>query len=755
MGKAKGKIGFLFCILCFGCLTILSVQAQIAPGQWRIHLPYNDVNDLEEVGDLIYVASEKGFYSFNKNTGEMEVFSTVNGFSDVEVSVIRYHPSAKILLIAYESTNIDLIKGNRIVNISDIFRKQILGLKRINSVNFSGNNAYLSCTFGLVVLDLEKEEISESYTGIGPGGASLNIRSSAVFNGKLYAATDQGVLEGDPARNLSDFNNWRLVYPAAYANHLQVFNNRLYADVDSVLGYFDQNGNWNLFQGNVKRTTVTTRVNNGKLLSAFYGGIWMEDNNGIKDSLRENIIHSAVLDASGIIWTGGLKTGLVRIDPRTLEYRYAQPPGPSFFTSYRIANLHDEIWVTSGGFTPTIAPTFNGNLYYRFAEERWFNKQNHPDLRGMWDFTAIYPDVTSGDVWIGSHGKGLVRFRNGEYVEKYDETNSTLRKVAGLYNEVTGIAMDASGNLWLSNYGVDSALSVRTRKGEWFSYRTASGSLGPMVIDAYGQKWMAVLRDDTRGICVFKEFDAPGSPGQSIILDTKEGSGALPSNGVNTLAIDKDGEIWVGTDEGLAIFFNTRNIFDRGKRNDAQRIVIDDGNDVGYLLGNQVINDITVDGANRKWIATNNGVWLVAADGSAVLRHFTVQNSPLLSNVVKCVGVNGKSGEVFFGTEKGIISYRGDATEAEDKHGNVLVFPNPVRPSYSGNITISGLPDFATVKITDIAGRVIFETLSQGGTAVWNGMGFDGKRPHTGVFLIFTSNRNDEDALVSKLLFLH
>jgi hypothetical protein len=276
-----------------------------------------------------------------------------------------------------------------------------------------------------------------------------------------------------------------------------------------------------------------------------------------------------------------------------------------------------------------------------------------------------------------------------------------------------------------------------------------------MVIDRADQKWMIVPRDNTYGICVFKENDPTGSTFKTRLLDKNKGSGNLPSAEVTALAIDKDGELWIGSEEGLAIMYNPTNIFKGGEETDAQRIIIDDGKDVGYLLGTEVINDIAIDGANRKWIVTNNGAWLIEEDGSKVLRHFTTSNSPLLSNTVKSVGINGKTGEVFFGTEKGIISYRSDATEGSDKHGKVTVFPNPVRETYSGPITINGLPENATVKITDVAGRMVYEMIAEGGTAVWHGRGFNGKRPSTGIYLIFTANDVDEDALVSKLLIVN
>ena len=200
-------------------------------------------------------------------------------------------------------------------------------------------------------------------------------------------------------------------------------------------------------------------------------------------------------------------------------------------------------------------------------------------------------------------------------------------------------------------------------------------------------------------------------------------------------------------------FFNPLRAFDNEE--DAQRIIVEQNGIVGYLLGNEAINDLAIDGANRKWAATNNGVFLLEKDGTSVLEHFTTENSPLPSNIVKSVGVNGVTGEVFFGTENGIVSYGGNATDATDEHSQVKIYPNPVRENYNGNITITGLPDYATVKITDVSGKLIYETLSNGGIATWNGRLFNGSKPKTGVYLIFSSNKEDRESLVSKILIVN
>jgi len=237
------------------------------------------------------------------------------------------------------------------------------------------------------------------------------------------------------------------------------------------------------------------------------------------------------------------------------------------------------------------------------------------------------------------------------------------------------------------------------------------------------------------------------------LLKKGKGIGDLPSNRVNAIIVDKDNEIWIGTDEGLSVFFNPARAFD--PEEDAQRIIVDQNGVVGYLMGSETINDIAIDGANRKWMATNNGAFLVEKDGTSVLEHFTIDNSPLPSNIIKSVGVNGISGEVFFGTESGIISYGGNATEAGDKHTEVKIYPNPVYENYNGDVTIMGLPDYATVKITDVSGRIIYETLSNGGIATWNGRMFNGKKPQTGIYLIFSSNKEDKESMVHKLLIVN
>ena len=238
-------------------------------------------------------------------------------------------------------------------------------------------------------------------------------------------------------------------------------------------------------------------------------------------------------------------------------------------------------------------------------------------------------------------------------------------------------------------------------------------------------------------------------------LTSLPGNGNLPSNEVECLAEDQDGEMWVGTDKGIAVFYCPDQVFSSSGC-DAQQIFIQQDGHTQILLETEVVNTIAVDGANRKWIATqNSGAYLMSADGTQQIEHFTVENSPLLSNEIRSLAINPKTGEVFFGTADGIISYKSDATEGLEDYTDVYVYPNPVKPGYEGPIAITGLIENAIVKITDISGGLIYQTKALGGQAIWYGKNFKGEKAHSGVYMVFCSNDDGSKTFITKILLVN
>ena len=254
------------------------------------------------------------------------------------------------------------------------------------------------------------------------------------------------------------------------------------------------------------------------------------------------------------------------------------------------------------------------------------------------------------------------------------------------------------------------------------------------------------------GLLVFNEgsFTNPADDKWKLFR-SGAGLGGLPSNDVECLAKDKSGFIWVGTSDGIAVIQCPQEAFTSSC--EAVLPVIKEGAFANYLFKGQEVRSIAVDGADRKWVATSSGVWLVSRDGDKVLVNFTEQNSPLLSNDVRRITINGSTGEVFIATAKGLISYRAGATEHDETKSNVLVYPNPVPPGFNGMIGIKGLPENAIIKITEAAGRLVYQTRSLGGQAVWNGRDYKGAKAATGVYLVIAVD--EEEKVVARIVMVN
>jgi ligand-binding sensor domain-containing protein len=235
-------------------------------------------------------------------------------------------------------------------------------------------------------------------------------------------------------------------------------------------------------------------------------------------------------------------------------------------------------------------------------------------------------------------------------------------------------------------------------------------------------------------------------------LDTQNN---LPTNDVRSLAIDLDGHLWIGTKEGLRVLYNASRMFEN-QEVQAREIVVEEGGNLGELLKNQFITDIKVNGNNQKWVATaDSGVFKFSPDGTETLHHFTKENSPLPSNSIRNVTINNQDGKVYFGTANGMVSFQGNAFSARDNFDQVEVYPNPVRPEFKGRLTIRGLQEDSTIKITDISGHLVHETESQGGSIQWDLKNLQGNRVRTGVYLIFISDREGIETTVEKVMIVN
>jgi hypothetical protein len=761
--------------LLFLILIHIPLSAQIAVGQWRDHLPYQNGKMVANAGNLIYYAGEDGLFSYHKTDGDIQRLSKVEGMSDVGYAAIAFSTENNALVVAYKNTNIDLIKDNTIINIPDIRDKQILGNKTINNIHIDGDFAYLACGFGIVVLDLARNEVKETYI-IGAGGNAINVFDIASSPAELFACTESGVMHAPKSgTNLLDFANWHRYddLPTGKFNAGTYFDGRLYVNLTNTPRdtlYFRMNNQWFYLD-----TTYTDRLRNlestdDRLLvirtsSTIEYNIWLQRLRLVYEYGQGQFAlpNHATHDTKGNLWIADRMHGLVRYG-EDFSVSNIRVNGPNSTTAFNISIWDNRCYVASGGFTVMLSNQYDPNGYFTFKDNQWKNVGvfTFPETAPTRDFVRVVTDpFDSRRVYAATWGWGLVEYYDDQFVKLYDTANSTIRPVAGTTDRllISGLAMDRNRTLWVSGAESGELLYAKDKDGNWYGYSfdvTGNITFGDIAIDNIGQKWVVLPRG--AGLLVFNDNGtlANKNDDQARRLNSSVGNGNLASTTTTCVTTDLNGQVWVGTDNGISVFFSPQSVFS-GNNFDSQRILVQQDGYVQYLLENERVTSIQVDGANRKWIGTEGaGVFLMSPDGTQEILHFNRTNSPLFSNNITAIGIDQLSGEVFIGTDKGIISYRGTATYGEPEFdGNkVYAFPNPVRHDYAGPIAIKGLVRDADVKITDVAGRTVFATRAEGGQAIWDGRSIGGERAGTGVYMVFASDSEGNETFVTKVLFI-
>lgn len=752
-------------------VRITGAQTQVPRIEgWRVHPAFSTNNCMDEVDGKIYVGNESAMFTLDKSDLSTEVISRVDGLSDVSVKYICYHKPTKTIIVGYDNLNIDLIQNGVVYNIPDIKNKLIIGEKLLNNISLYENTAYLSCSFGIVVVDIARKRLVDSYVNLGTNGVNLAVNDVEVFDGSIYASSASGIYRASlSSLNLSDYHFWNQTSITADTKFLEVFRNRLYAVTDSATIRNYDGFAWTIFAGAPQDKVNDMRVENDRLIICQLGQIVIETSQGAISTKAYRFIRSALVSKENDLFMFANDNYLMKEDPNTGALDYLAPSGPYATTATRMTyGGSGKLWIAGGGVNGFgigggWGQKFNNNKFYRIENNEWYSFKSSTDPRivNARDFIDVAIHPITKNAFFGSFGYGIVEIQGNDVVNAYDSSNSTLRASnTGTSGPVfvSGITFDSEQNMWVSNFGAVNPLSVRTPNGTWKSFpfpTSVDPRFGFITCDDQDNKWIFSTRG--LGIVVYNSNKTALDASDDMIkvLTKDKENGFLPSNVVLCITKDQKGEMWIGTDQGLCILSNPENVFKSGANYDAHQIVIRTGLVNSNFLGTTAINCIKIDAANRKWIGTANGVWLVSPDGYTVIRNFDMSNSPLLSNVIIEIGIEEKTGEVFFATEKGLISYMGTATEAGDTHGDVLVYPNPVRPDYNGLIAIKGLVSNAYVKITDISGQLVYETRANGGTATWDGRNFTGKRTATGVYLVYSTNAAGDETHVTKILFIN
>lgn len=753
-------------------LIILFSQCSVAQdfsNNWEAFFSYSNIVDLEQSGDLIYVASDNSIFVYDTILNTFETITTVNGLSGDAISQIHFSENKNLLVIAYENGLIQILPEiGDVINIVSIKDKQTIAPanKRINEFLESGDLLYMATDFGIALYNLELLEFDDTYF-IGDNGAQLKINSIDISGGFIYAATTGGGIRRASIANpfLLDFMNWTQLNADIW-EEMTAFNNTVYAVTQgrfvaspNITGAFGGTGLQLPSRARDAFTTVDRITYATRDFILIYDTSLTEVYR-LSDVDGESFNYTNAILLGDDLYIGTETSGMIRqniLDPTDFEFIIAD--GPSFNSIFSVQTLPNELWVTYGSHTVFYTPDNSLKGISHLVEEGWINYSSAEvgALRSIPNVT-INPD-NPNELVVHSMNDGLLEFIDGVAGVNYNINNSTLEGIEPPFNATVRIpdgAYDSQGNLWVIQQQVDLALHRRSPSGQWTAF-----DVGAVYDDVPGGNSTTKMEITSSDKIIFGSTDA-GVIGYDPVTDQfsriTQGiqEGNLINNYVSTVRIDQRGQLWIGSTLGIRVLSSANSLFSDNIP-DSRAIIIEDINDIPReLLADEAVLDIEVDGNNNKWVATgSSGAFLFNPSGRETIFQFTKDNSPLPDNEVRDIAIDETSGLIYFATKNGLVAFKGDRASApQDDLENVYAFPNPVRPGFDGNVTIDGLTNRARVKITDIEGNLVYEAVSQGGSILWDTRSFGGNKVASGVYMLFISTDDNIETTVSKLMII-
>jgi ligand-binding sensor domain-containing protein len=752
-------------LLVFACLLpgadkIAAQTGLIAPiDGWTAYVSHRNTVEITKRNSVIYTITQGGLFSYGINNNEIHQFSTVEGLSGLNPTTVYHDVSSGIVFLGFANGTINYLdEQENIFYISDIERSELFTNKQINRFASRDNLLYVATEFGIVVYDIARKETRISVTKIGSAPSGSAVHDIAFAGGRLWAAMgnrglwsvslqESNITLPEVWRNESDSNG----LTGSNISFVCTSNETLYCKLADTIFSRPPGESWSHAPfpyrdyGYLNATDVATFANQGSLTCV------LRSDNTYLEVDNEGTTNCSYVDGE-TVYIGDRTVGLLQWRDGS-GFENLAPGGPknNFVTDLAAGN--GDLYIAPRGIVPPSARRYDksGIPYFNLHNGGWkINDTRSGDLFAdpdsvYMDFVRTCYDKNTGTCYVGSWGEGIVELKDGDVVRTYTQENSGLNSGSS-QNLIAGLAMDEFGNLWIAQRIANIPLNVKTPDGTWYEF-TPPVPVTPigLIIDDYNNKWIISAG---QGLVVFNDnytLDDP-SDDRSLIVNSNFGTGGLPNNSVTSIAQDLDQQIWIGTNEGVTIVYDPSVIWTSDFQDAACPII-----DGFCLLRDQRVNDIAVDGANRKWLATENGAYLVNEDGTILLDHFTTDNSPLFDNDVKAVAVDHTTGEVFFGTSKGTISFIGRAIDGKEDASELYAFPNPVWDDFEGDVMIKGMRSFSKVKITTPDGRLVRELDSFGGEVPWDRRDIYGNQVRPGIYLIMVADANGEGAGITKL----
>ena len=740
-----------------------------AIGSWKAYpaLQISTYNIPAE--NKIFSLCNGNLFSYNIKDTEIYVYDRINSLHDSQIAFIDYCEKLKVLVAVYSNGNIDLIyDDNSVTNLKQLKESNYSNLT-INNLSISDTEAYISTNFGIVVVDIIKEEFKNTYN------LNLNVICCTRNENNIYMSTTEGCYIGDLSLNLLDKNNWKRVSDFVF-HDIVVFKNEMFCMFKNISFYhLDKNLSYSKILD--QPSFITT--NNNKMIVGNSEKIYVFDSTDKYQTYTENNNFNMLAYQNGIYWAS---CGIKGLQAYKIENEELKPYGAPIQPNSPVRDYFGEMkfvgnrLLVAGGSHNYQNIIYEGTAMY-YEDGKWynFNENGIEEKTGLkfQNLTSVAQDPNDPTRhYVASMGQGLYEFKDLNFINRYDYSNSTLKTILPNssnkinYVRCSALTYDNNNNLWMSNNEVDSIINVLKSDGKWLHFyypELANTTICDVIIfDQKQRLWMTSRRSSQAGIFFLDN--------NQTLENTNDDKHCLKTSITNqdgivysphefyTIAEDHNGQLWIGTSDGPFVITEPDNFINNNFTYEQIKIARNDGTDYAdYLLSNIAVTAIAIDAANRKWLGTsNNGVYLVSEDGQEMIQHFTTDNSPLLSDNILSLAISPQTGEIMIGTDKGLVSYMSDANtpKSDLNKNNIYAFPNPVTPEYQGLISITGLTENADVKITSNTGQLIYSGHSNGGLFTWDGKTKNGKRVASGVYNVIASTQEGKESIVTRITII-
>ena len=746
-------------------------QSHLLFGEWKSYLPYNVSYKISESGNKIFCNSDMSLYSIDKDDHSVEFYDRTNYLSDIEVLRHDFDPYNNQLLIVYKNGNIDILADDGIDNLSDVKSNINISYdKKISDICIANENfAYLAFDYGVSQINLKSHDFGFTcFTG-------FSLNSVIANNDILFIGTDNGIYRFDLSSkaNPNDIGQWTKIYDKPCTTLINYKGNTLFYSGYNIMKINSVNDIETVFEIEDHNHEIKFIDTDDEFLyfGTFYDGNYssymyvtnLEDYTYSWGTCVSNP-QDFHIDNNKNTWYTTIHNNISYSEGVDKPCDALAINSPHHFDCSNIFTSGNSIYIASGGSNRiNYGPSANRNGFYYLRDGVWhsFYTDGYPFFRenNIENFLNITADEVNEKLYVSAYRYGLFEMdMNDETFIYYKEENSELKGTIGDEPgaiRISYMKFDDDNNLWMALYGAEFPLVVKKDDGTWVKFKLPQNYtyIGEFDFDHSGKLWVRVLNF---GIMVYdtKNTLDDSSDDEYVILN--EDNSSLETRNINFIKTDLDGNIWAGTDKGPIVFECPEQVMGGNCNGTKKKTVLNGIAD--YVLNDVNINCIEVDGANRKWIGTNSGVYILNANGDEEIDHFDFNNSPLFSNIITSMAYNGNSGEMIIGTEKGVLSFKTETTIGKQINDyDAYVYPNPVRPDFDGLIAIKGLARDANVKITDISGNLIYETKSQGGQATWDGKDFRGNKVGSGTYVAVstsTNNSTEPEAITLKIFII-